>query len=94
MRFPVATSGAGQSSTTDYEQYGYDSVGNRTSLRKRDAKTITFAYDALNRVWRKIVPTSTGGVPGYSVYYGYEVRGLQLYARFSSDTGGEVLKLL
>ncbi len=90
MRFPVATSGAGQSSTTDYEQYGYDSVGNRTSLRKRDAKTITFAYDALNRVRLKTVPTSTSGVPGYSVYYGYEVRGLQLYARFSSATGSGI----
>ncbi len=42
MRFPVATLGAGTSSTTDYEQYGYDSVGNRTSLRKRDGKVITY----------------------------------------------------
>jgi len=87
MRFPVATTGAGQSSTTDYEQYGYDSVGNRLSLRKRDGKTITSAYDALNRVRLKTVPTSTSGVPGYSVYYGYDVRGLQLYARFSSTSG-------
>ena len=45
-RFPVATLGAGSSSTTDYEQYGYDSVGNRTSLRKRDGKTITYGFDA------------------------------------------------
>ncbi|MGQ0384689.1 MAG: hypothetical protein ACT4UP_08435, partial [Gammaproteobacteria bacterium] len=36
LRFPVATTGASQSSTTDYEQYGYDAVGNRLSLRKRD----------------------------------------------------------
>lgn len=87
MRFPVATLGAGTSSTTDYEQYGYDSVGNRTSLRKRDGKTITYAYDALNRVRLKTVPVSTGGAAGYSVYYGYDVRGLQLFARFGSTTG-------
>lgn len=90
MRFPVVTTGASQSSTTDYEQYGYDNVGNRTSLRKRDGKTISFAYDALNRVRLKTVPTSTSGAPGYSVYYGYDVRGLQLYARFSSTSGAGI----
>lgn len=87
LRFPVATTGAGQSSTTDYEQYGYDAVGNRTSLRKRDGRTITYSYDALNRVRVKTVPTSASGAPGYSVYHGYEVRGLMTYARFSSDSG-------
>ena len=71
----------------DYEQYGYDSVGNRTSLRKRDGKTITYEYDALNRVHRKTVPVSTSGVAGYSVFYGYDVRGLQTFARFASVTG-------
>ncbi len=87
MRFPVATSGASTSSTTDYEQYGYDAVGNRTSLRKRDGKTITYAYDALNRVRLKTVPVSTSGAPAYTVYSGYDPQGLQLYARFSSATG-------
>lgn len=90
MRFPVVTSGANQSSTSDYEQYGYDTVGNRTTLRKRDGKTITFSYDALNRVRLKTVPTSTSGAPGYSVYYGYDVRGLQLFARFGSTSGAGV----
>lgn len=87
LRFPVATVGANQSSTTDYEQFGYDDAGNRTSVRKRDGRTITFTYDALNRVRAKSVPTSATGVPGYSVRYGYDVRSLQLYARFTSDTG-------
>ena len=50
MLFPIATTGAGTSSTTDYEQYGYDTVGNRTSLRKRDGKVIAYVYDGLNRV--------------------------------------------
>ena len=76
MRFPVATPGAGTSSTTDYEQYGYDTVGNRTSLRKRDGKTITYVFDGLNRVRSKTVPVSTGGAAGYSVCYG--VRGARV----------------
>jgi len=87
LRFPVATLGANQSSTTDYELYGYDAVGNRTSLRKRDGRTINYSYDALNRVRVKTVPTSASGAPGYSVYHGYEVRGLMTHARFSSDSG-------
>ena len=87
LRFPVATTGAGQSSSTDYEQYGYDAVGNRTSLRKRDGRVITYSYDALNRVRIKTVPASASGAPGYSVYHGYEVRGLLTHARFGSDSG-------
>lgn len=87
LRFPVTTLGAGTSSTTDYEQYGYDAVGNRTSLRKRDGKSITYTYDGLNRVRLKTVPVSTGGAAGYSVYYGYDPMGLQTFARFGSVTG-------
>ncbi len=87
LYFPVATKGANQSSTSDYEEYGYDAVGNRTSLRKRDNKTITYTYDALNRVRVKTVPVSVSGAPGYSVYHGYDVRGLLTHARFASDSG-------
>ena len=87
MNFPSATLGAGVSNFADYEQYGYDTIGNRTSLRKRDAKTITYTYDGLNRVRSKTVPVSTSGAAGYSVWYGYEVRGLQTFARFSSISG-------
>src|SRR5690606_901995 len=90
LRFPVATKGANQSSSTDYEQYGYDAVGNRTSLRKRDGRTITFAYDALNRVRVKTVPSSVSGAPGYSVHFGYDVQGLMLYVRFGSDSGAGI----
>ena len=87
LRFPVATLGAGTSSTTDYEQYGYDAVGNRTSLRKRDGKSITYTFDGLNRVRIKSVPVSTGGAAAYTVYYGFDPMGLQTYARFGSTTG-------
>jgi RHS repeat-associated protein len=78
----TALNTAGANSTTDYETYGYDDNGNRTSLRKRDAQNIAYQYDALNRMSLKDVPgTAT------DVYYGYDLRGLQTYARFGSATG-------
>ena len=86
--FP-STSTPGQVSTTDYEAYGYDPNGNRTSLRKRDGRVIIYAYDALNRMTSKIIPEGSG-LPASAtrdVYYGYDLRGLQLYARFDSPTG-------
>jgi len=42
--FPDKTS-VGSVSTTDYEQYGYDAVGNRTSLRRRDGRVLTFTFE-------------------------------------------------
>jgi YD repeat-containing protein len=44
----------GTVSTCDYEQYGYDAAGNRTSLRKRDGSTLTYTYDNLNRPISKV----------------------------------------
>lgn len=73
----------GTVSTTDYEAYAYDAAGNRLSLRKRDGSVINFSYDNLNRLTLKDIPGSTAA----DVYYGYEIRGLQLYARFASDSG-------
>ncbi|CAM3231693.1 hypothetical protein SPAN111604_11970 [Sphingomonas antarctica] len=84
--FPSKTT-TGQVSGTDYEAYGYDAGGNRTSLRKRDGVTLTYTYDNLNRVLVKSVPTSASGAAGYGVYYGYDVRGLQTFARFDSTSG-------
>jgi RHS repeat-associated protein len=84
--FPSKTT-PGAVSSTDYEQYGYDSVGNRTTLRKRDGVTITFAYDNLDRVTQKTVPASATGAPGYSTFFGYDIDGPQLYARFGSAEG-------
>jgi RHS repeat-associated protein len=72
---------------SDYEEYGYDIIGNRTSLRKRDGVTLTYAYDGTNKLTQKTVPASTTSAPGYSVVYGYDVNGLQLYARFGSASG-------
>jgi RHS repeat-associated protein len=86
--FPSAST-PGQVSATDYEGYTYDANGNRTSLRRRDGRTITYAYDALNRVTSKIIPDASG-LPAWAtrdVYYGYDLRGLQTYARFDGPSG-------
>lgn len=66
----------------DYEAYTYDPNGNRTKFRKRDGQEINYSYDALNRVILKDVPGTTS-----DVYYGYDLRGLQTYARFGSASG-------
>ena len=79
----TALATAGSVNTSDYEQYGYDENGNRTSLRKRDANTIGYSYDDLNRVTFKDIP---GGASA-DVYYGYDLLGHQLFARFASTSG-------
>jgi RHS repeat-associated protein len=80
----------GSANPADYEEYGYDPAGNRTSLRKRDGTVLTYAYDALNRVTVKTVPASATGAAGYSVYTGYDNRNLELYARFGSAAGAGI----
>jgi RHS repeat-associated protein len=84
-----ALASAGSVNPGDYEQYGYDANSNRTSLRKRDGSTLGYQYDALNRLTLKVVP-SRGDLPSgatRSVYYGYDIRGLQTYARFDGAAG-------
>ncbi|HEV2748272.1 MAG TPA: RHS repeat-associated core domain-containing protein [Allosphingosinicella sp.] len=81
---------AGEVRATDYEEYGYDAGGNRTSLRKRDGSTLAYTYDALNRMTRKTVPERAGLDPTHSrdVHYGYNLMDLQTYARFDSAAAG------
>nr|WP_158217344.1 RHS repeat-associated core domain-containing protein [Microbulbifer agarilyticus] len=79
--FPSKTS-TGQASNADYEAYTYDGNSNRTSLRKRDGQIISYTYDKLNRVTLKNLPGTAS-----DVYYGYDLRGLQQYARFGSTSG-------
>ena len=79
--FPAPT-GTGATSSTDYEQYGYDPNGNRTSLKKRSGQTITYQFDALNRMSHKALPGGVG-----DVYYGYDLRGLPTSALFASGSG-------
>jgi len=80
--FPSKTN-RGTVNTADHEDYTYDANGNRTSLRKRDGQTINYSYDALNRITLKDIP----GGNSSDVYYGYDLYGLQLYARFGSSSG-------
>lgn len=97
--FPNPTT-PGVASTTDFEQYDYDANGNRTLLRKRDGRTLTYSYDALNRMTVKTVAGAC--VSGYActtppswavrnVYYAYDLRGLQTAARFDSATGADAV---
>ena len=76
----------GQASATDYESYAYDPNGNRTSLRKRDAQIIGYSYGALDRMTVKDIPGGTS----LDVHYGYDLRNLQLHARFGSAAGAGI----
>ena len=78
-RYPVTTTGSGTSSTTDYEQLGYDPAGNVTSRRLRDGQTIGFTYDNLNRATFKNLP---GSEP--DVTYSYDLTG---YLTGASQSG-------
>lgn len=86
--FPSPTA-RGSVNVADYEEYGYDANGNRTSLRKRDGSSIAYQYDALNRNTVKIVPERAGLAATHTrdVYYGYNLQGLQTYARFDGPSG-------
>jgi RHS repeat-associated protein len=82
--YPSTTKGSGTSSSTDYEQLGYDANSNVTSrLLRGGTLTIGYTYDNLNRLKIKDIPGGTTA----DVYYGYDLRGLLLYARFVSNTG-------
>lgn len=84
--FPTEHRGSQTYNCSDYESYGYDANSNRTSLRKRDGRTISYQYDNLNRLLKKDIPNSSAK----DVYYGYELQGSQTYARFGSHTGNGV----
>ncbi|MFN7179797.1 RHS repeat-associated core domain-containing protein [Hyphomonas sp.] len=102
LYFPVSTLGANAANTggiaesaltcasggtsPDYEGYGYDNNGNRTSLRLRSSETIAFTFDALNRQTVKDIPGGTAA----DVYTAYDLAGRVLSSRFVS-TGGQGL---
>ncbi|HEY1604863.1 MAG TPA: RHS repeat-associated core domain-containing protein [Allosphingosinicella sp.] len=95
-----AFSTAGAVSTTDFEAYGYDANANRTSLKRRDGRTLTYAFDALNRMTSKIVPDGCAPIQTGActpagatrdVYYAYDLRGLQTAARYDSTIGSDAV---
>lgn len=99
LYFPVPTLGANTANTggiaesaltctsggtsPDYEGYGYDDNGNRTSLRLRSGETIGFEYDVLDRQWKKDRPDGTAA----DVYTEYDLAGRVLSQRFVSAGG-------
>ena len=66
-QYPSSTRGAGTSNPGDYEQLSYDAASNVTARRLRDATSIAFTYDKLNRPTFKDLP---GSEP--DVTYGYD----------------------
>ena len=73
----------------DCEKYAYDRGGNRRTLVKRDGSVIRYSYDALNRMTVKDIPARADLASDQTrdVFYGYDLRGLQTFARFDSATG-------
>ncbi|MDZ4328212.1 MAG: RHS repeat domain-containing protein, partial [Pseudomonas sp.] len=83
---------AGALNESDYEEYTYDANGNRLTQRKRDGSVLAFTYDNLNRITKKTVPERVGLAATHTrdVFYSYDLRGLQLQARFDSLAGAGV----
>ncbi len=80
--YPSPTKGSGTSSTTDYEQLGYDANGNVTSrLLRGGTLTINYTYDNLNRLITKDLP---GTEP--DVTYGYDLLGRPTSVATSAQT--------
>lgn len=93
--FPAPANG-GFPSSTDYEQLFYDVAGNVTGRRQRSGRTIGYNYDALDRLTAKLIPdgcapNQIGVCPPAAatrdIYYGYDLLGLPLYARFDNANG-------
>lgn len=81
---------AGSVNGNDFEAYGYDVNGNRTGLRRRDGLTISYEYDALNQMVRKVMPYR-GDLPEAQrrpVDYRYDIKGNMVSATFDG-TGGQ-----
>lgn len=87
ITFPPATLGANAVNAADFESYGYDANGNRTSLRLRSGESIAYSYDNLNRETLKDIP----GGAGADVFSAYDLAGRRLSARFASASGQGVV---
>jgi RHS repeat-associated protein len=81
-------SSPGSVNEADYNEYTYDAEGNLRTDRKRSGAVIAYDYDANNR---PIVKNLSDNTYSADVFYDYDLRGLQLHARFGNDSGaGEV----
>lgn len=83
LRYPNPTTSG--SSTTDYEDYGYDAASNVTSIRTRAGQTFTATYDALNRQTARNAPAGTP-----SVTYAYDNLGRMTSASIPGQTTTQI----
>jgi RHS repeat-associated protein len=79
---------------SDYEAHTYDNDDNLTALRRRDATTMNYCFDNLNREIRKDFPgtsaaCSATSVTG-SVFTTYDLMSRMLGVDYNSATGGGV----
>ncbi len=83
MVYPSTTKGSGAVNEADYVEFKYDANGNKTYERKRSGAVINYTVDNNNRVTLKdYVNTAM-----QDISYNYDLRGLQLSAKFLSDSG-------
>lgn len=86
-----ATVGGGSHNPLDFEKYVYDDNGNLKELHKRsddgiaNTKIIKYDYDAFNQRVKKDWPDTITE----DVYYTYDLRGLQLTAKFDRNGDGD-----
>jgi len=78
---------AGSINESDYVAYDYDANSNKTYERKRNGTSINYTIDNNNRVIFK--DYSNPNQPDIS--YNYDLRGLQLSAKFGSDSGAGII---
>lgn len=81
--FPSATT-PGSVNPSDYNEYAYEKNGNLRFERKRNGASITYTYDATNRLVTKDLSDNSHSP---DTYYGYDLRGLLLHSTFTSDGG-------
>jgi len=80
LRYPHPST-VNTSSTTDYEQFGYNAVGSLTSHRKRSGETITPAYDNLHRLTSRSYPTVADNVA-----FAYDLLGRRTQAKYADNS--------
>jgi RHS repeat-associated protein len=81
VNYPSTAVGAGTVNPNDYETYSYDNNGNKLTTRRRDGVTISYAYDALNRLISKAIPNQR------TVYVGYDLQNRPVSQVFDSAAG-------
>ncbi len=94
----TALATAGAVNEDDYEGYGYDPNGNRTSRRLRSGETLTSSYDALNRVTFIDNPNSGSALNDLDITNSYDLIGRLTqsidgnghYVRYTHSGFGEV----